>query len=82
MKAQIIQIGNSRGIRIPRPLFEQTGIESEVRLVVEGNKIIIMPAIGPRDGWEAAFRTMAENEDDLLLDTAALSSWDDEEWEW
>ncbi len=32
MKAQIIQIGNSKGIRIPRPLLEQCQLEDEVEL--------------------------------------------------
>lgn len=39
----------------------------------------------PREGWEEAFRKMAENGDDELLDKEALykqSSWDDKEWVW
>lgn len=41
------------------------------------------PADRPRDGWEAAFRAMAENGDDALLDpeVSIPSVWDEEEWE-
>jgi hypothetical protein len=30
MKTRIVRIGNSRGIRIPKPLLEQTGLHGEV----------------------------------------------------
>ncbi len=83
MKARIVRIGNSQGIRIPKPLLEQTGLGTEVELEVQGEQIIIRPADRPRQGWEAAFRTMAEAGDDALLDPegATLSRWDEEEWE-
>ena len=32
MKTQIIQIGNSQGIRIPKVLLEESGISGEVDL--------------------------------------------------
>ncbi len=83
MKARIVRIGNSQGIRIPKPLLEQTGLGTVVELEVQGEQIIIRPADRPREGWEAAFRTMAEAGDDALLDPegATLSRWDEEEWE-
>lgn len=85
MIAKIIQIGNSRGIRIPKTLLEQTGVSDEVELEVKNDQIIIKPAQKPRMGWQERFQTMAKNQDDSLLDTSALpylNSWDDEEWEW
>ncbi len=37
----------------------------------------------PRDGWDEAFRRMAESGDDAMLDgDASMSEWDDTEWEW
>jgi antitoxin MazE len=83
MKARIVRIGNSQGIRIPKPLLEQTGLRDEVQLEVKDGELIIRPADRPRQGWEAAFRSMAQAGDDsLLLDAEGLSSWDEEEWEW
>ena len=84
MKTRIVRIGNSQGIRIPKPLLEQTGLGTEVELEVQGEQIVIRPAERPRQGWEAAFRSMAEAGDDALLDGegAEFSSWDEEEWEW
>src|SRR2546426_854874 len=33
MKTRIVQIGNSQGIRIPKPLLQQTGLHGEVVIV-------------------------------------------------
>lgn len=84
MKARIIRIGNSQGIRIPKPLLEQSGLGEEVELEVQHHQIIIRAAERPRQGWEAAFHSMAERGDDVLLDSdlAGSSAWDEEEWEW
>jgi len=32
MKARIVRIGNSKGIRIPKPLIEETGLSDEVTI--------------------------------------------------
>ena len=85
MRTHIIRIGNSKGIRIPKPILEQTGIVEDVELeVVENNHIIIRPVLNPRDGWDIAFKTMSEKDDDNLLQVAEniSHSWDDEEWQW
>ena len=84
MKARIIRIGNSRGIRIPKAILETAGLSDEVELEV-GEDGLIVRAIAPaRKGWEARFRTMADAGDDELLDAEAIeaSTWDEEEWEW
>ena len=70
-RTRIIRVGNSRGIRIPKPLLEQSGLEDEVELVVEVNKIIIQPAERPRRGWDEALEEMSVNEDDRLPDDAS-----------
>ena len=83
MKARIVRIGNSQGIRIPKPLIAQAGIKGEVELTVEENRLVISPAEHPRAGWAEAFRRMAKNGDDILLDRDIIESrWDEEEWEW
>jgi len=84
MKARIVRIGNSQGVRIPKPLLEQTGLSGEVELEVQDHQIIIRSADQPRSGWAQAFERMSQAGDDMLLDDvpASASSWDDEEWEW
>jgi antitoxin MazE len=84
MKTRIVRIGNSRGVRIPKPLLEQSGISDEVEMEVEDRQIVIRPVVHPREGWASAFKEMAERGDDALLDPDVGGSpeWDDEEWEW
>jgi antitoxin MazE len=82
MKAKIIRIGNSQGIRIPKPLLEQTGLTEDVELEVRADELVIRAARTPRSDWAAAFQTMAEAGDDALLDDLAETEWEKEEWEW
>ena len=84
MKARIVKIGNSQGIRIPKLLLERSNLAEEVELEAEDNRIIIRSAKQPRQDWERAFRAMAERGDDELLDKDALTQtqWDEDEWQW
>jgi hypothetical protein len=40
-KTELIRIANSRGIRIPKPLIEQCGLEGQVDLRVERNHVVV-----------------------------------------
>ena len=40
MRARVIKIGNSQGLRIPKPILEQTGILDDVEIEVEKDKIM------------------------------------------
>jgi antitoxin MazE len=82
MKAKIIRIGNSQGIRIPKPLLEQTGLGEDVELEVRADEIVIRSARSPRAAWATAFESMAEAGDDELLEEVTETSWDREEWVW
>ncbi|MBN1830579.1 MAG: AbrB/MazE/SpoVT family DNA-binding domain-containing protein [Deltaproteobacteria bacterium] len=84
MRARVVKIGNSQGIRIPKTLLDQTGIVDEVELDIEKEKIVIRPVSDPRLGWEKSFKTMSDNHDDALVDgDENLShSWDEQEWQW
>lgn len=82
MKTQLIKVGNSRGVRIPKPLIQETGLTEDVSIRVEGESIIISPIRSARNGWGDAFNQMHDNNDDILIDNNVGSSWDDQEWEW
>ncbi|MEX2092148.1 MAG: AbrB/MazE/SpoVT family DNA-binding domain-containing protein [Pirellulales bacterium] len=83
MRASIVRIGNSRGVRIPKPLLDQTGLNGEVDIRAEKDTLVIGPARRPREGWAAAFREMAQRGEDQLLDAApSWTQWDQDEWEW
>ncbi len=83
MKAHIVRIGNSQGVRIPKPLLEQTGLTDEVEIEAEGDHLVIRPARPPRAGWSDAFEMMAGRGDDQLLDQPVLGTeFDRAEWTW
>jgi antitoxin MazE len=84
VRTRIVRIGNSRGVRIPKLLLDQTGLGEEVELVVQRDRVVIRPVQRARSGWEEQFRIMAERGDDRLLEESAtnLTRWDADEWEW
>ena len=82
MRAKIVRIGNSQGVRIPRPLIEQAGLDEQVELHVEGATIVIRPARVAREGWSSAFAQMSSVGDDSLLDGPSSGSFDEDEWDW
>lgn len=83
MKTILIPIGNSRGVRIPKPFIEQCGLGEAVEMDVRDSMILIHSPRQPRAGWGAAFDLMAQQGDDKLLDPTPIpTQWDDEEWQW
>ena len=84
MKTKLVKIGNSHGIRIPKALIEQAGLEGDINIQIKNNALIITPAKHPRQGWAEAFAAMHCNGDDCLLDgpDLPLTRFDEEEWEW
>ena len=55
MKTKLVQIGNSKGVRIPKALIERAGINGNVDMEVLGNSIILRSK-KPLAGWEDAFK--------------------------
>jgi len=83
VKAEIIRIGNSHGVRIPKPILEQCGLHGQVEMSVKQGKLIIAPVQALRSGWADAFQNMAEAGDDqLLMGDDDASQWDEKEWQW
>ena len=85
MKTKIIRIGNSQGVRIPKPLIEESGITKEIEMILRDNEIILRSAETIRKNWEASFKKMGEQGDDVLLDQKEIensSDWDETEWTW
>ncbi len=70
MTANIIKIGNSRGVRIPKKVLEQYAMDGQVEMVLSDGGILLKPVVRePRTGWDTAFASMAAaGDDELLLD--------------
>lgn len=84
MKANIIRIGNSRGVRIPKALLDQIHLGPEVDLRIEEKKLVITSVSHSRQNWDEAFKVMSDQGDDRMVngDLSNQSSWEKTEWEW
>lgn len=82
MKVNIVPIGNSKGIRIPKTFLEQCRIKNEVLLEMDGENIVIKPLKKiARKGWDEHFKKMRDNKEDKMLidDNMDIGM---EGWEW
>ena len=82
MKSRLIRIGNSRGVRLPKPLIEEAGLGEEVEIQVRRSAVVITSRAAPREGWAEAARQMRARGDDRLLDEPTRTRFDDEDWRW
>jgi antitoxin MazE len=82
LKARIVRIGNSQGVRIPKVWLDQLALGEEVELSVDAQQIVIRSSRKPRQGWDDALRAMAERGDDRLLDEPTTTRWERDEWQW
>jgi antitoxin MazE len=82
VRAKLIRIGNSRGVRLPKPMIEEAALEDEVELRVVDGALVIRSRRVPRAGWEDAARRLRQNGDDRLLDEPTATEFDETEWRW
>ena len=82
MKTRLVQIGNSRGIRLPKTVLAEAQLEDEVELKAEPGCVVIRSLRRPRAGWADAAQKMRQRGEDRLIDSPVLTRFDREEWEW
>ncbi len=75
MQVALIDIGTSKGIRIPANVLKMFNSLTSFELNVKGNQIILDTIQNPRKGWEDKFKN---NDDELLIDDALdAKEWDE-----
>ena len=67
MEIPVIQIGNSRGIRLSKTILDKYNIRDMVDLELRKNHIHIKSLAQPRKGWDKAFTEMNAKGDDALF---------------
>jgi antitoxin MazE len=82
MQANIIQIGNSKGIILPSDLLAKLhlSLKSAVSVSVEDEKIVIQPE--PRRGWAEAFKQFASSGAEESFFPDVLDDEDLSDWTW
>ena len=80
---EIVRIGNSQGVRIPKAIREQARLTGKVSMVVSGGALVIRSARRPRQGWEEAFaRAARRKHDEAIWPGDMRNAFDDAEWTW
>lgn len=81
MKTNIVPIGNSKGVRIPKVLLKECAMEDAVEIEREGKSLIIKPVkSNPREGWDAAFGLMRKRKEDVMLLDEGVEELEAFEW--
>ncbi len=81
MQTNIINIGNSKGIRIPASLLKSLNIQNKVELITEKDYLIIKPIREKsRANWSLDAQKCHNNQDDLPLINDNLDI--PKDWKW
>ena len=80
MELSIINIGNSKGIRLSKTILEKYNIQDKIELILDKGFIVLKPKAEPRKNWEKAFQEMHKNGDDQLLIDDVFDDENFEEW--
>ncbi len=81
----LIKIGNSQGIRIPKPLIEQADLDGkDLQLQVVEGGLLITPRKSVREGWKEAVENILKSCGTEILDQAWLDAplSNDDDWTW
>lgn len=81
-KTRIVRIGNSRGIRVPKVLLDESGLPDDVELRAEPGRLVVSAPSRPRAGWAAKARAMNQCGDDAPLDPPTQTTFDEADWQW
>lgn len=79
MKTKLVRIGNSRGVRLPKPLIDEAGLTEDVELTVREGEVVIRPFSDVRTGWATAAKRLGASG---VLDDYVPTQFDRDEWQW
>ena len=68
MHTNLIQIGNSRGVRLPKAIIEAAGLSDNLDLEVRDGAVVIRAARSVRSNWAQAAIACREAGDDIMED--------------
>jgi len=78
----LTKIGNSQGIRIPKPIIKQADLEGkEIEFEVVEEGLLLKPVKKKRQNWEKDIASKLQGQDEAV-DEAMLNDTDLDEWEW
>ena len=87
MQSTLIQIGNSKGVRLPASLIKQYELKEAIEITPTAEGILIQPAQKrkAREGWEEQIDAVNEKYGPEAPDQEWLgftTEWEEKEWQW
>ncbi len=81
----LVKIGNSQGIRIPKPYIEEANLSgTELKFELVHNGLLVRPITNPRHGWAKSIEEQLAKQKNSVEDSewldARLTSDEDLEW--
>ncbi|MGH7278750.1 MAG: AbrB/MazE/SpoVT family DNA-binding domain-containing protein [Candidatus Rokuibacteriota bacterium] len=64
VELKVVQIGNSRGVRLPKAVLERYGIKDALVLEAREEGLLLRGKKDKRMTWEETFRDMAREKED------------------
>ena len=80
MLLRVIQIGNSKGIRLSKTILEKYQISDSVEILLEKDHIVLKQAHTPRKGWDDDFAALHLHKEDELLIPDVFEDENSETW--
>jgi len=81
LELKVVPIGNSKGVRLPRPLLAKYHIGETVLLEVRDDGLLLRGKGGDRLSWEETYKQAArEREDWSDLEATLADGLDEEDW--
>jgi antitoxin MazE len=79
MQTQVIQVGNSLGIRLPKFVLDSFSLEKSAKLDIQtkSGAIVLRPLRKPRQGWAEAFVAAPAAQEDLWDGLPIADAWED-----
>jgi antitoxin MazE len=86
MDLDLINIGNSKGIRLPKALIEACGFKDTIHVDLKDGQLILSAQKPPRHNWskllKEAISQEHEEKDDLKDFQEFTNKFDDDDWTW
>ncbi len=81
MEINIVTIGTSKGIRIPKTLLKQFNFKNSVTVEILPEGLLLKPNNEPRAGWREQFAAESNDKDEFRdWEEATLTEFDEVEW--
>jgi antitoxin MazE len=79
MQTQVIQVGNSLGVRLPKSVLDTLFLQKSAKLDIQTNNgaIVLRPMRAPREGWSQAFLSAPAVDEDLWDGLPIADAWED-----